>query len=113
MKIEGFEKETDARRGTGTYTYNSVIGAMQILKGKKLLFGVSCCYIRDNSQIIGSEEYFDEMVGLGANFGWFFTYMHIGKGAPTDLMVTDEQGEFMYQQIRGFRNTKPIFTLDF
>lgn len=111
LKIEGFEKETDARRGTGTY--NSVIGAMQILKGKKLLFGVSCCYTRDNTEIIGSEEYFDEMVELGAKFAWFFTYMPIGKGAPTNLMVTAEQREFMYRQIRGFRNTKPIFTLDF
>lgn len=111
ISIEGFEKETDARRGTGTY--NSVIEAMQILKAKKLLFGVSCCYTRDNTEIIGSEEYFDEMVGLGAKFAWFFTYMPIGKGAPTDLMVTAEQREFMYRQIRGFRNTKPIFTLDF
>lgn len=111
ISIEGFEKETDARRGSGVY--NSATEAMKILKNKKLLFGVSCCYTRENTEIIGSEEYFDEMISLGAKFAWFFTYMPIGTGAPTDLMVTAEQREFMYRQIRSFRSTKSIFTLDF
>ncbi len=111
LSIEGFEKDTDARRGEGVY--NSATGAMKLLKSKKLLFGISCCYTRKNTETIGSEEYFDEMVSLGAKFAWFFTYMPIGTDAPTDLMVTAEQRKFMYRQIRDFRSTKPIFTLDF
>jgi len=111
ISIEGFEKDTDARRGTGVY--NSVTEAMKILKRNKLLFGISCCYTRENTETVGSEEYFDEMISQGAKFAWFFTYMPIGSGAPTELMVTAEQREFMYRRIRSFRNTKPIFTLDF
>ncbi|MDK2962603.1 MAG: hypothetical protein PWP20_1729 [Eubacteriaceae bacterium] len=79
ISLEGFEKETDSRRGEGTY--KAVEKAMDILHDKKLLFGNSCTYTRTNTEIIGSEEYFDFMV--------------------------------MYQQIRKFRKSKPLFTLDF
>lgn len=111
ISIEGFEKETDARRGEGTY--RAVIRAMEILKSRKLAFGASCCYTRYNAEIIGSEEFIDDIIARGAKFTWFFTYMPVGEGAPTDLLVTAEQREYMYHQVRKFRETKPLFTLDF
>ena len=111
ISIEGFEEETDARRGKGTY--QAVVEAMELLKAKKLPFGLSCCYTRQNTEIIGSEEYFDDMIEKGAKFAWFFTYMPIGKDAVPELMATAEQREFMFHQIRNFRDSKPIFTVDF
>lgn len=63
--------------------------------------------------MIGSEEYFDQMIEWGAKFCWFFTYMPVGKEAVPELMATTSQRKFMYEQIRKFRNTKPLFTLDF
>lgn len=111
ISVEGFEKETDFRRGKGTYQL--VIKAMQILRAKKLLFGISCCYTRKNAEIIGSEEYFDDMIEKGAKFAWFFTYMPVGKDAVPELMATAEQRGFMYYQIRNFRETKSLFTMDF
>ena len=65
--------------------------AMEILKRKKLPFGVSCCYTRANVDVIGSEAYFDKMVEWGAKFARFFTYMPIGADAVPELMVTAEQ----------------------
>lgn len=111
ISIEGFEEVTDSRRGNGTY--QAVIRAMEILKRKKLPFGISCCYTRTNAEVIGSEEYFDEMVRMGAKFAWFFTYMPVGKAAVPELMATAQQREMMYHRIREYRNTKPIFTIDF
>ncbi len=111
ISVEGFEEGTDFRRGKGTFA--KVQSAMTLLKKKKLPFGVSCCYTSQNYKMIGSEEYFDWMVDMGAKFCWLFTYMPVGCGAPTDLMVTAEQREFMYHQVRAFRKTKPLFTLDF
>ena len=111
ISVEGFEEATDSRRGHGTF--QAVMRAMEILKRKKLPFGVSCCYTRANVDVIGSEAYFDKMVEWGAKFAWFFTYMPIGADAVPELMVTAEQREFMYHQIRKFRDSKPIFTLDF
>lgn len=111
ISVEGFEEATDSRRGAGTY--QAVCRAMEILKRKKLAFGISCCYTSRNVDVIGSEAYIDDMIGKGAKFAWFFTYMPVGKDAVPELMATAEQREFMYHQIRKFRDTKPIFTMDF
>lgn len=111
ISVEGFEEATDSRRGKGTY--KAVVRAMEILKRKRLPFGMSCCYTSRNTEVIGSEEFIDDMIAKGAKFAWFFTYMPVGVDAVPDLMVSDEQRAFMYRQIRKFRETKPLFTLDF
>lgn len=111
ISVEGFETETDFRRGKGTF--KKVSAAMTLLHQKKLPYGLSCCYTSKNVETMGSEAYFDWMVEMGAKFCWLFTYMPVGCGAPTDLMVSAEQREFMYHQVRKFRGTKPIFTMDF
>lgn len=111
ISVEGFETETDARRGEGTY--RAVLRAMEILRRNKLLFGISCCYTRRNTEIIGSEAYIDAMIDMGAKFAWFFTYMPVGQDAATELLATAEQREFMYRKIRAYRITKPLFTMDF
>lgn len=111
ISIEGFEEATDSRRGVGTY--KKIVRAMEILKKKKLPFGISCCYTSANAEVIGSEEYFDHVVELGAKFAWFFTYMPVGKGAVPELIATAMQREMMYHKIREYRNTKPLFTMDF
>lgn len=111
ISIEGFEEATDFRRGKGTY--RKVIEAMTRLKERKLLFGISCCYTSKNVEVIGSEEYFDSMIDMGAKFAWLFTYMPIGAAAVPELIATAEQRKFMYEQIHKFRKTKPLFTMDF
>ncbi|MCI2113086.1 MAG: radical SAM protein [Ruminococcus sp.] len=111
ISVEGFEEATDFRRGKGTF--NAVMKAMEILKRKKLPFGASCCYTSQNVDSIGSEEFIDMLVDSGVKFAWFFHYMPVGNDAVTDLLPTPEQREKMYSQIRSFRETKPIFTIDF
>jgi MoaA/NifB/PqqE/SkfB family radical SAM enzyme len=111
ISVEGFREATDARRGEGTY--KAVTNAMKILKDNKLPFGISCCYTSQNYSVIGSEEYFDEMIKLGAKFAWLFTYIPVGADALPELMASAEQREYMYHQVRKFRKTKPIFTMDF
>jgi hypothetical protein len=39
--------------------------------------------------------------------------MPVGREAVPELMVLAEQRAFMYNQVRAFRETKPLFTLDF
>ena len=111
ISIEGFEDETDARRGKGTY--QKVIAAMDILKRNKLLYGISCCYTSANYRSIGSEAFVDSMIDMGAKFAWFFTYIPVGTHALPSLIATAAQREFMYHQLRKMRKEKPIFTMDF
>lgn len=111
ISVEGFEEATDFRRGKGTFA--AVMKAMSILKEKKLPFGASCCYTSKNVDSISSEAYIDLLVESGAKFAWFFHYMPVGNEAVTELLPSPEQREIMYHKIRKFRETKPIFTIDF
>lgn len=109
--VEGYEDTTDFRRGEGTY--EQVSKAMDLMTKNKIAWGISCCATSKNVDTVMSEEYFDWMIDKGAKFCWFFSYMPLGKDADTELLVQPEQREFMYHQVRKFRKTKSLFTLDF
>lgn len=111
ISIEGFEEETDLRRGKGTY--NKVIEAMDLLKKEEVIFGFSSCYHSKNTETVGSDEYVDLMIEKGCMFGWYFTYIPIGKDADLDLLATHQQREYMYKRVREMRAKKPAFILDF
>lgn len=111
ISVEGNEEATDARRGDGVY--KKVIRAMEVLKSKKLPFGISCCYTSQNTDSIGSDEFIDDMIARGAKFAWFFTYMPVGADAVPDLIATPEQRTHMYRHVRHIRSTRPLFAMDF
>lgn len=111
ISVEGFEAETDMRRGEGTF--KKVMKAMDILKKEQLIYGFSTCYHSKNTEVIGSEKYIDAMVEKGCLFGWYFTYAPIGKDAVKELIASKEQREYMYHFVRNTRSKKPIFVIDF
>ncbi|NLC76166.1 MAG: radical SAM protein [Clostridia bacterium] len=111
ISVEGFEKETDMRRGQGTF--RKVMEAMDNLKEAGVGFGFSTCYHRYNTYSVGSDEFVDFLIDKGCLFGWYFTYMPIGKNAAVDFIATPDQREFMYRRIREMRAEKPCFLLDF
>lgn len=111
ISLEGFEEANDFRRGKGVY--KKVAEAMKLMKDHKLPFGISACYTSKNYADLSSEEFFDYMIDSGALFVWFFHYMPVGMDAATELLPSPAQRETMYHRIREFRNTKPIFSMDF
>lgn len=111
ISLEGFEDANDSRRGQGVY--QKVTEAMRLLKSFKLPFGISTCYTSRNVEDVSSEEYFDRLIECGALFVWFFHYMPVGNDATTALLPTPGQRETIYRRIREYRQTKPIFSMDF
>ena len=111
FSLEGFETANDSRRGEGAY--QKVQKAMKLLKDHKLPFGISACYTSANYADISSEAFFDSIIDAGALFVWFFHYMPVGSGAAPQLLPTPEQRTEVYNRIRAFRKTKPIFSMDF
>ena len=111
ISAEGDEAATDGRRGAGTYA--KVDAAMDLLASHGLPFGVSICYTHDNAHSVASDAYFDWLIDKGALFAWIFTYMPVGKGAPTELMPTPDDRKLLYHFNRRVRAEKPILTLDF
>lgn len=111
ISLEGFEEATDDRRGNGVY--QKVIHAMELLRKKKLIYGISCCYTSANYNSITSEEFYDSLIDLGAYFVWYFHYMPVGNDAAPQLLPTPEQRIGVYEKIRKYRATKPLFAMDF
>ncbi len=111
ISLEGFEAANDNRRGAGSF--EKVKTAMSLLKEHKLPFGISTCYTSANYDEISSEAFYDFIIEAGAMFVWFFHYMPVGNDAVPDLLPTPEQRRTVYERVRRFRETKPIFSMDF
>lgn len=114
LSIEGTEETNDDRRGEGSY--QDTMDAMARLKKHGCLFGTSICYTAKNYEAVTSDEFYDQMIGLGAKYMWYFHYMPVGGDADVSLLLTPEQREHVYRSIREKRDGKtgkPIFTVDF
>lgn len=111
ISLEGFESATDQRRGEGVY--QKATKAMELLKKKKLIYGISACYTSANFESITSEEFFDSLIEKGAYFIWYFHYMPVGNDASPELLPTPEQRVETYRRIRHYRAVKPLFAMDF
>ncbi len=111
ISVEGFEEETDARRGKGHF--RKVMRAMDLLKDAGVLFGFSCTATRKNFDTITSERYYDLMIEKGCTVGWFFSYIPIGREPNMELMPTPVQRSALRETVWRMRRTKPILLADF
>jgi MoaA/NifB/PqqE/SkfB family radical SAM enzyme len=111
ISVEGYSRETDARRGKGHY--ERVIRVMNMLKDAGFLFGFSVTMTRENADVVLGDDFVDFLIDLGAVLGWYFTYIPVGKDPKVELMPTPEQRERLRQRIAEFRRTKPMFFGDF
>ncbi len=111
ISMEGFEKETDERRGKGAW--NNIMNAMDNLREAGVLFGYSVTAVRDNNDIVVSDEFVDLFVEKGAFVGWYFNYIPIGREPDMNLMPTPEQRDYRRKRILEIRKTKDIIVADF
>ncbi|HHP51011.1 MAG TPA: radical SAM protein [Moorella mulderi] len=111
LSLEGFEERTDARRGKGVFA--KVMKAMDLMRQAGVIYGVSITYNRLNTEEVGSDAFVDMLIDRGVAFGWYFTYIPIGKDVDLKMMATPQQRAWMYERMQYFRKTKPIFLVDF
>ena len=111
ISVEGFEEQTDARRGRGAWL--RIMRAMDLLRERGAIFAFSGTVTRHNVDVIASDAFVDLMIEKGCYYGWYFTYLPIGRAPSLDLMPTPEQRDTLRQRVLEFRRTKPIFIGDF
>jgi len=112
FSLEGFEEETDNRRGKGVC--NKVMAGMDNLREVGVPYGFSVMATRHNIDTLTSDEFYDMLVDKGCLIGWQFLYLPEGNNPDTSLMPTPQQRELL--RVRGprrIRREKPIFTIDF
>lgn len=111
ISIEGFEKETDQRRGKGTY--KKIMKTMDLLKSKGIPFGTSVAVTNINEELVSSDEFIDMLIEKGVYICWFFLYMPVGKNPDISLMPTPEQRRHLLDRDKYIRAKKPLFIIDF
>jgi MoaA/NifB/PqqE/SkfB family radical SAM enzyme len=111
ISVEGWEKETDARRGQGTF--RKIVETMSLLREEGVLFGFSATATRQNSEVIVSDEFVDFWARQGCFIGWFFNYVPIGKSPDMDLMPTPDQRIRRRRRLTELRPRVPLILADF
>ena len=111
ISIEGYEKETDERRGKGHF--KTIMSAMDRLKEAGVVFGFSATSTRHNADVLIEDGFVDMLVEKGATLGWYFTYIPIGRKPDVSLMPTPAQRDRQRRRVSEIRNSKPILLADF
>ena len=112
ISVEGFEHQTDARRGQGTATRNRE--ARDLLSRHGVMTGFSATVTRENAEAIASDDFIHERIVEGDLFGWFFLMQPIGRAPRPELMVTARQRALLRAAIHRWRQADlPVFLGDF
>ncbi len=111
FSLEGYERETDERRGEGHF--QKVMHAMDLLKAGGLSFCGSFTHSRRNTDIITSPAYIDMLLAKGVFALWLFSYVPVGRKPDPELMPTPEQRDLLRRTVVEYRATKPMLFVDF
>jgi MoaA/NifB/PqqE/SkfB family radical SAM enzyme len=111
ISVEGFEKETDERRGKGHF--KKIMNSIEHLRKNGVLFGYSATATRENNDMIVSDEFVDFYVDKGCFIGWYFNYIPIGRVPKFELMPTPQQRIHRKRQMSRMRMEKNILLADF
>ncbi len=112
ISVEGYEEQTDERRGKGVY--RKVLQAFENLRKYGVAFGASITATRYNAPLLIDPEFYDfYFEEQGISYMWIFQYMPIGRGIDTHLMPTPEQRLKMLQRWEKCLQEKRRFVADF
>lgn len=111
FSVEGYERETAERRGPGVF--QEVLAAMERLRERGVLFGISATPTRYNTDVLSSDEFIDFYIERGASFAWMFTYIPVGLKPDLEMMATPQQRDQLRRATIRWRKTKPVFLGDF
>jgi len=111
LSIEGNRKQTDTRRGIGTY--NVLMDSMDSLSKRGILYGGSVTVTTENIEIVTSGEFVEKLYNKGARVLVFVEYVPVAKNTRK-LAPTDKERFILEEKIKDLRREfKEIIFLTF
>ena len=110
VSIDGFEKENDNRRGTGTFA--KAIEGCRELQRQKILYGVATTVTAENFESVLTEEYVNHFIKLGAMYLWFYVYRPVGTDPTPEWSVGSEMLLELRRRLLRLRRKSPIILID-
>jgi len=113
ISVEGFEEQTDQRRGAGTF--KKILRAFEALRKAGVPFGVSVTSTSKNVDLLLDDEFYDfYFEEQGACYMWQFQLMPIGRGKDEiELMVTPEKRVQLFRKWEELLSEKRYCLADF
>ncbi|MHC4622762.1 MAG: radical SAM protein [Planctomycetota bacterium] len=113
VSIEGFQQDTDQRRGPGTH--EKILHTFEALRRAGVPFGVSITATSRNLDLLLTDEFYDfYFLQQGASYMWQFQFMPIGRGKDEiDLMVTPEKRVQLFRKWEKLLSEKKYCLADF
>jgi radical SAM protein with 4Fe4S-binding SPASM domain len=111
VSLEGFERETDERRGHGTFA--RIMKAFDLMRERGMVFGTSVTETRENIETIASYDFVDMCIEKGCMVMWYFQYIPIGRQPSLEIMPTPAQRDWLRRRLKEVRDSRPIFIGDF
>jgi len=113
ISVEGFESQTDQRRGSGTF--RKILKALERLREAGVPFGISVTATSKNVELLLSDEFYDFFFEeQGACYMWEFQMMPIGRGKDElDLMVDPDSRVQLYLKWEKLLREKKYCFADF
>ena len=95
ISMEGFERETDQRRGEGIYS--KLLDTMRIFHQKKLIYGASVTVTSDNLRTVTSDSFIDLLRKSGCKLLFYIEYVPVEKGS--DHLVLSDRDKKLLENI--------------
>jgi MoaA/NifB/PqqE/SkfB family radical SAM enzyme len=113
VSVEGYEAQTDARRGKGVH--QKILQTFEHFRNAGVPFGISVTATSENADILLSDEFYDYYFNReGASYMWQFQLMPIGRSNKAfDLMVSPEKRVELYRKWEGLVVQKKYSVADF
>jgi MoaA/NifB/PqqE/SkfB family radical SAM enzyme len=101
ISLEGYEEDTDMRRGKGVFDRLEKI--INKLKQNNIFYSVSITVTGQTFDSVTSEEFVKKLVGLGCKLLFFVEYTPIKEGTE-NWIITDEQRGNLMKRVKSFRS---------
>jgi len=101
ISLEGYQEDTDERRGKGVYEHLQT--TIQKLKTNGIFYSVSLTMTRTNFDTVTDDHFVEKLVHLGCKLFFFVEYSPVQEGTE-DWVITDAQRDNIMNLIRSFRS---------
>ncbi|BBB47931.1 radical SAM/SPASM domain-containing protein [Pelolinea submarina] len=110
VSFEGYELETDKRRGQGVYENGFEL--IQRFQQAGIYYGVSVTTTHDNFQTVVDRKFIERLVALDCKVFFFINYIPVTPGTD-DMIMTVPQVNELNRILVGYRREYPALFLAF
>ncbi len=104
ISLEGYEADTDARRGDGIHSY--LIKVLKKLKDRGLFFGTSLTVTKKNFSTLTSDAFIQQLTSSGPRLVFFVEYVPVKEGTE-GWVLTQDQCDSIPALMESFRKRFP------